>query len=911
VPLLKINRLYLFHLKLPFPTQPKVKYHYFVLRNLLTQYAIRNTQYAIRNTQYEPMPTIPANVFQNILRLEAHKGFNDTAVAGGLEAFARRWAEQVAHSDRSAKAIAQGVVAALNSYSFAGIDERREAVRRASDLLASYEQGGRGAPSNGSGNGKGNGFVPSQIEGFSGYEDVDTRAKAPVSSFRSNVSPAPQTLPDPPASVRAARRSATLDSPVTVLRGVQEATARLLKRLGVYTVRDALLFFPFRYDDFSALKPIADLEPGTNQTVVGTIWDVEARRTRNNRPLITATLADDSGTITVSWFNQEYLLKSLHPGEPIVISGKPIEMYGRLQFTSPEWEPYDSELLHTGRIVPVYRSTEGLYRRTLRRIMHDAVERFADQLPEYLPAQIQQDAHVIDLVEAVRQIHFPDSKQDAAQATKRLAFDEFLLIQLGMLQRKQAWQQTQQGLAMPAGSDLLESFFKSLPFGLTGAQKRVIDEILGDMTSSVPMTRLLQGDVGSGKTVVAATALVVAVHNGAQGVIMAPTEILAEQHYKSLSSILDFGFWTLDPDNPKSKIQNPKLEVRLLKGSTPKKEKTKIYAEIASGEVDVVVGTHAVIQEGVEFKRLGLVVVDEQHRFGVVQRDALRQKGLDAGLMPHTLVMTATPIPRSLALTIYGDLEVSIIDEMPPGRRLIKTRWVDGLRRQQAYDFIQKKVEEGRQAFVICPLVEESDKIEAKAAVAEYERLQAEVFPDLKMALLHGRMKPKEKEEVMASFHRREADILVSTSVVEVGIDVPNATVMLVEGADRFGLSQLHQFRGRVGRGEHQSYCVLLADNAQGVAFDRMQIIQDTHDGFQLAEEDLKIRGPGEFFGTRQSGMPDLRMAKLSDMATLTLAREQAKALFARDPLLSQPEHEALKGVLEAFWSRAETGGDQ
>jgi ATP-dependent DNA helicase RecG len=313
----------------------------------------------------------------------------------------------------------------------------------------------------------------------------------------------------------------------------------------------------------------------------------------------------------------------------------------------------------------------------------------------------------------------------------------------------------------------------------------------------------------------------------------------------------------------------------------------------------------------VAFKKLGLVVVDEQHRFGVVQRDALRQKGLDAGLMPHTLVMTATPIPRSLALTIYGDLEVSVIDEMPPGRRLIKTRWVDSIRRQQAYDFIEKKIGEGRQAFIICPLVEESDKIEAKAATAEYERLQADVFPDKRLALLHGRMKPTEKDSVMQQFRGGEADILVSTSVVEVGIDVPNATVMLVDGADRFGLSQLHQFRGRVGRGEHQSYCVLLAENPQGVAFERMQIIQDTHDGFQLAEEDLKIRGPGEFFGTRQSGMPDLRMAKLSDMATLSLAREQAKALFARDPDLSQPEHQSLKGVLEAFWSRAETGADQ
>ena len=412
------------------------------------------------------------------------------------------------------------------------------------------------------------------------------------------------------------------------------------------------------------------------------------------------------------------------------------------------------------------------------------------------------------------------------------------------------------------------------------------------------MTRLLQGDVGSGKTVVAAAALLVAVSNGAQGVLMAPTEILAEQHFKSLTQMFDH-------------LGEGRPAVRLLKGSTPAKEKKKIYEEIASGEVDVVVGTHAVIQEGVAFKSLGLIVVDEQHRFGVVQRDALRQKGLEAGVMPHTLVMTATPIPRSLALTIYGDLDVSVMDEMPPGRRAIKTRWVDGIRRQQAYDFIEKKVAEGRQAFIICPLVEESDKIEAKAATVEHERLQSEVFPDRKLALLHGRMKPKEKEEVMAAFHRGEADMLVSTSVVEVGIDVPNATVMLVEGADRFGLSQLHQFRGRVGRGEHQSYCILLAEAAQGVAFDRMQIIQDTNDGFQLAEEDLKIRGPGEFFGTRQSGMPDLRMAKLSDMATLSLAREQAKALFAVDPGLERPEHAALSRVLTLFWSRAETDANQ
>lgn len=850
---------------------------------------------------------IPATIFRNILRLEEHKGFTDAAVAGGIEAFARRWAEQIVGSERAAKAMSEAIAGAFSGYGRATPQDRQAATTRAGELLTLFERGVRAVPPLLAGNGSGssNGFLPTDLEGFTGYDDEDPRAKAPVSQFMSGIASAPTsaTMPQEPsasAGSRAARRNATIDSPVTVLRGVQEATARLLKRLGVYTVRDALLFFPFRYDDFSELKPIREVEPGTNQTVVGTVWSVDVRKTQNGRPMVTATVADDTGTILVTWFNQEYIARQLHQGDPIVISGKPVPFNGRLQFTSPEWEPYDDELLHTGRIVPVYRSTEGLYRRTLRRIMYDAVDRFADGMAEYLPETMKRDAQLINLAEAIRQIHFPESRLSAAQATKRLAFDEFLMIQLGMLQRKRAWQQTQQSMAMRAEPGVVERFYASLPFPLTGAQQRVVGEILEDTATSVPMTRLLQGDVGSGKTVVAATALLVAVANGAQGVIMAPTEILAEQHYKSLSKML-----------AGVEIDGRAPVVRLLKGGTPRKEKNQIYKEIEAGEIDVMVGTHALIQEGVNFKRLGLVVVDEQHRFGVVQRDALRRKGLEAGLMPHTLVMTATPIPRSLALTIYGDLEVSIIDEMPPGRRLIKTRWVDGLRREQAYTFIEKKVGEGRQAFVICPLVEESDKIEAKAAIAEYERLQAEVFPDLKLALLHGRMKPKEKEAVMAGFNAGEADILVSTSVVEVGIDVPNATVMLVEGADRFGLSQLHQFRGRVGRSEHQSYCILLAEDAQGVAFERMQIIQETHDGFRLAEEDLKIRGPGQFFGTRQSGLPDLRMAKLSDIATLNLARDQAKALFARDPDLAQPEHAPLKDVLENFWSRAETDANQ
>ncbi len=866
---------------------------------------------------------VPVTVFKNILRLEEHKGYADTAVSGGLEAFARRWADQLVSTERHARPMAEAIAGVFGGYSRLMPEARRDAVRRASELLALFERGVRDLPVTAHDTevgAAGNGHPPTRPPDFKGFEEEEKEKErhgrrsasrpgpgsTPPVSASTGIAPARAsgvTLAPQPASgpgVRAARRNPTPDSPVTVLRGVQSATARLLARLGIYTVRDALLFFPFRYDDFSDMRPIAELRPDVNQTVVGTVWDIDARQTRNGRSMVTATITDSTGLITATWFNQEYIARQLHPGDPIVISGKPVAFNGRLTFTSPEWEPYDDELLHTGRIVPVYRSTEGLHRRTLRRIMHDAVERFADQMAEYLPEWVRRDAQLVGLTTAIRQIHFPDSRLDAARAAKRLAFDEFLLIQLGMLQRRRAWQEARQALPMAGERDVLDAFISSLPFELTGAQKRVIGEILADMARPVPMTRLLQGDVGSGKTVVAAAALLVAVANGAQGAIMAPTEILAEQHYKNITRMFE-----KLADAGRSPV------VRLLKGSTPRKEKQEIYEGVASGEVDIVVGTHALIQEGLTFRKLGLVVVDEQHRFGVLQRDALRQKGLQAGLMPHTLVMTATPIPRSLALTIYGDLEVSVLDEMPPGRRLIKTRWVDATRRQQAYDFIEKKVAEGRQAFIICPLIEESEKIEAKAAVAEYERLKTEVFPGRRLALLHGRMKPKEKEEVMASFNRGEADILVSTSVVEVGIDVPNATVMLVEGADRFGLAQLHQFRGRVGRGQHQSYCILLADDPQGPAFERMQIIQDTHDGFRLAEADLEIRGPGEFFGTRQSGMPDLRMAKLSDMATLSLAREQARALFERDPDLSRPEHAGLKAVLEAFWSRAETDANQ
>jgi ATP-dependent DNA helicase RecG len=439
--------------------------------------------------------------------------------------------------------------------------------------------------------------------------------------------------------------------------------------------------------------------------------------------------------------------------------------------------------------------------------------------------------------------------------------------------------------------DLVQGFVNSLPYALTGAQQKVMHEILDDLGQPVPMNRLLQGDVGSGKTVVALAAMLAAAADGGQSVIMAPTEILTEQHYRSITGLLA-QFESTHPDR--------RFPVHLLTGSVPASQRDPLYQDITGGQARLVIGTHALIQEAVEFNDLRLVIIDEQHRFGVQQRTLLRNKGYN----PHVLVMSATPIPRSLALTVYGDLDLSVIDEMPPGRQLIHTYLLSALERERAYSFIRSQVEQGHQAFIICPLVEESDKVEAKSATEEHARLAKEVFPDLKLGLLHGRMKAEEKDTVMTQFRNGELHILVSTAVVEVGIDVPNATVMLVEGANRFGLAQLHQFRGRVGRGEHQSHCLLLADATTPEAEARLRVISDTNDGFKLAEEDLMIRGPGEFFGTRQSGLPDINLARLSDIHLLELARAQAKEIFEADPELSQPEHRLLAQKMNKFWQK-------
>jgi ATP-dependent DNA helicase RecG len=506
-----------------------------------------------------------------------------------------------------------------------------------------------------------------------------------------------------------------------------------------------------------------------------------------------------------------------------------------------------------------------------------------DAVEDYLPDDLQQELHLPVLPHALSQYHFPDDEEQKAWAEQRLAFDELLLVQLGLLLRKHEWQRPLPDVALGIDEALLERFCASLPFALTGAQRRAIGEILEDLARPEPMSRLLEGDVGSGKTVVAAAALLQMVRAGKQGVLMAPTEILAEQHFRTLSDLL------------------APFEVRceLLVGSTPKARRKVLYQEAKDGSIHVLIGTHALIQEGVELANLGLAITDEQHRFGVEQRALLRQKGLH----PHILAMTATPIPRTLAMTIYGDLDVSVIDEMPPGRKPVITTW--SRTPAEAYGVVRDEVRQGRQAFVICPVIEESMESDMRSVIAEHKELQHMTFPDLQVGLLHGRMKAREKDAVLEAFRRGDYHILVATSVVEVGIDVPNATVMVIRDAHRFGLAQLHQFRGRVGRGGDQAYCVLLSPSEGDDARERLEALTATENGFELAEEDLRLRGPGEFWGTRQSGLPQLRVARLGDLPTIQLARQAAQEVLARDPQLSQPENRLLRQQVQRFWADA------
>jgi ATP-dependent DNA helicase RecG len=689
---------------------------------------------------------------------------------------------------------------------------------------------------------------------------------------------------------------AGLDAPLTVLRGVGPETAKDYAQLGIETVRDLLLYFPRRYDNYSKMKTINRLEYGEECTLIATVWDVRERRYRANRTMLKVVLSDGTGMIEVTEFNP-YRKHLLQRGRQVVVSGRVDQYLGRLTIVPREWEKLDVELLNTGRIVPVYSLTEGLYQRSLRALTAQVVKYWAPRQPDPLPADMVERAGLMTYGEALAQIHYPDSEASLEAAQHRLAFDELLALQLGVLRQRRQWQSAS-AQPLKVSDEWLSAFTGSLPYALTGAQVRAVADMRADLGRAVPMNRLLQGDVGSGKTAVAAIAMAIAIRAGAQAALMVPTSILAEQHFQTIIKLL-----TTD-SGPQTAVGVPASAIRLLQGSTPNAEKEAVYAGLRNGEVKVVVGTHALIESPVEFANLGLVVIDEQHRFGVAQRASLRGKGRN----PHLLVMTATPIPRTLALTVYGDLDLTVLDEMPPGRQPITTYILHANERERAYAFVRREVHKGRQAFLIFPLVEESEKSEAKAAVEEHARLQEEIFPDLKLGLLHGRMRPDEKDDVMQRFRAGEYHILVSTSVVEVGVDVPNASVILIDGANRFGLAQLHQFRGRVGRGQHPSYCLLVSDSPDPGLDERLKAMEATQDGFVLAQKDLELRGPGDFLGTRQSGFAGLQTARLSDIRTIEKARREALALFERDPELQAPEHAGIAGLVARFW--ADGAGD-
>jgi ATP-dependent DNA helicase RecG len=684
------------------------------------------------------------------------------------------------------------------------------------------------------------------------------------------------------------KRPIALNASLTVLAGVGPRHAAMLSRLGINTLGDMLYNYPRRYDDYSALKPIRDLFYGQQVTVIGTVKSSEARKARGGRMhIFEAVISDGTGSLRLTFFNQPWLANRIKEGDAISVSGRVEQYLGRIVMNSPDWEPVDVENLHTNRIVPVYTLTQNVTQKWLRKLMHQVITYWAPKLTDHLSEEICTAADLPDLGTALLQIHWPSSQEKLQAARQRLAFDEIFFLQMGVLRQRRDWQAAA-GRIFEVEDDWLAARLANLPFSLTDAQKRAVEDIRCDLKNGQPMNRLLQGDVGSGKTVVAALAAGLVTASGAQAAIMAPTSILAEQHAHTFENILAGENGLLQPG-----------QIRLLLGDTPEKKKEEIRAGLSSGEIKIVIGTHALIEDPVAFADLQFIVVDEQHRFGVEQRAALRSKGTN----PHLLVMTATPIPRSLALTLYGDLDLSIMDELPPGRQPIPTHILTPNERERAYSLLHSQVESGYQAFIIYPLVEESEKSELLAATQEHERLQKDVFPDLKLGLLHGRMKPDEKEAVMLAFRDKQYDILVSTTVVEVGVDVPNATVMLIEAANRFGLAQLHQLRGRVGRSAAQSFCLLIPDHEDAAENERLQAMTETNDGFVLAERDLEQRGPGEFLGTRQAGYATtLKLASLSDMQLIEKARQQAQGLFARDPDLQNPEYELLAEALTRFW---------
>ncbi|MCF7802406.1 MAG: ATP-dependent DNA helicase RecG [Candidatus Marinimicrobia bacterium] len=676
------------------------------------------------------------------------------------------------------------------------------------------------------------------------------------------------------------------NSPVKFVKGVGERRARALEQMGITTPGELIYHVPRRYLDRSTISPINQLTVGAEATVVGRVTGVKMVRGKR-RPYFQLVITDDTGFLTCRWFNgAQWLADRFNKDDVVAVSGK-IDFFGGLQISHPDFDILSddkSNPINTGMIMPLYPSTQalqkvGLDSRGFRRVLKPLMPALKHMVPDPLPEPVQRNYHLLPLADALEQAHFPDSLSHLNAGRDRLKFDELFFMQLLLAIRSSAVVRKTKRNQYEQPGDILDSQYKLLPYDLTDAQKRVVREIWNDLNSPHPMNRLLQGDVGSGKTVVSLLSAAIAAGNGYQTALMAPTEILAEQHYQNAVKF----------------FEGSPIRSVLLTGSHTPAQKKEIYKALKSGYYHLAVGTHALIQGKVEFKNLQLVIIDEQHRFGVVQRGDLIEKAADADV----LVMTATPIPRTLSMTIYGDLAVSILDEMPKNRQPIITRRVDVAKLGRVYDFVRQEIQAGHQAFVVYPLIEESEKIDLEAATKGYDHLSTQVFPEFKLALLHGRMSGTEKEAVMSAFAKNEIQILVSTTVIEVGIDIPNATVMLIENAERFGLTQLHQLRGRIGRGTHRSVCVLVQRKPNPESTHRLEIMVKTSDGFKIAEEDLKIRGTGDLFGTRQHGLPNLKLADLvTDAEILREARKAAFEVVDDDPQLRKSHHAGLRHVV-------------
>jgi ATP-dependent DNA helicase RecG len=846
---------------------------------------------------------------QKALQVEADHGFND--MQGNhyrfSEFFCLTLGQPSPEISRPQALQLRDLGAKFADYRHLGFAGRRNLVAEARQLLAQVKQQSLAAPNpdamrpTASRQTAAATTAPTTVPAIAPTTVKETRSPTtPI--VTPNPTAASATLPpqSPSSAVpKNSSRKIDLDQPLTYVPGVGPKSSERLAKLNLFTVRDMLYYYPRDHIDYAQQVNIRELKAGETVTIVGRLKSCNCFTSpRNNKlTIFELTLRDESGQLKLSRFYmgarysgkawQEQQKRQFPVGAIVAASGLVKESKYGMTLDNPELEVLESESQDIdsskiGKIVPIYPLTEGVPADLVRRTVVGALPA-VEQLQETLPEGLRQQYGLATIQHAIAQIHFPADQEELAAARRRLVFDEFFYLQLGLLNRRQQQQANRTSVVLESTGTLIAAFYQQLPFQLTGAQQRVLADILADLAKDMPMNRLVQGDVGSGKTVVAVIALLAAIQAGYQGALMAPTEVLAEQHYQKLVH------W----------FNALHLPVELLTGSTKVAKRREIHSQLRSGELPLLVGTHALIEDPVQFDRLGLIVIDEQHRFGVHQRARLQQKGDN----PHVLTMTATPIPRTLALTLHGDLDVSQIDELPPGRKAITTTVVTGRDRQATYDLFRREIAQGRQIYVVLPLVDESEKLDLKSAIEAHQDLQHNVFPDFTVGLLHGKMTSAEKEAAIHAFRDNETQILVSTTVVEVGVDVPNATVMMIEHAERFGLSQLHQLRGRVGRGESQSYCLLMSTSKSEVSQQRLKVLEQSQDGFFISEMDLRFRGPGEVLGSRQSGLPDFALASLvEDQDVLEVARDAAAKAIAKDPTLSR--WPAMRSELEYRYTR-------